>query len=156
LEKRGVRFEFRCFSVAWFWKFLCWFKEKVWAESFISRMLSESATTRQQICCMIARNRYQEFPGPGTVLQLERWLRHYEGLAIEAAQHGRGMVSKATLDAKAAEHKLLSRALGALIVRPEELTDALAAESFQPIPQSPALACWQCLRRCVSRSYRSF
>jgi hypothetical protein len=105
---------------------------------------------------MIARNRYQEFPGPGTVLQLERWLRHYEGLAIEAAQHGRGMVSKATLDAKAAEHELLSRALEALIVRPEELTVALVAEGSQPIPQNPASTCWQCLRRCVARSYRSF
>jgi hypothetical protein len=120
-----------------------------------SRMLNESAAVRQQICCMIARNRYQEFPGPGTVLRLERWLRHYEGLAIEAAQHGCGMVCKATLDAKAAEHELLSRALEALIVRPEELLDTLAAESFQPIPQSPAVTCWQCLRRCVSRSYRS-
>jgi hypothetical protein len=92
-------------------------------------MDSEVAFLRQKVCGMISRNAYHDFPGSNySVTRLLSWLRDFEGLAIEAAQHGHGMAPRAELDAKAADHLLLTNALAFKAVQPEECVAVLAAE----------------------------
>jgi hypothetical protein len=102
--------------------------------------------SRTELGDLIYRNDYHKFPG-SSLGHLQIWLRDFEGLAIEAAQHGQGMMSQAVLDAKAADHLAVKAALAAKVASPEELTDTLVLELHQSPEESPEGASWSLWRR---------
>jgi hypothetical protein len=91
----------------------------------------EVAALRWAVCSMVAHHNYHRFPATGpkyTAQMLHMWLKHFPGLAMEAAQHGSGIAPGTQLCEKAQHEKLLDRALGVKAVQPEETVVHLLLE----------------------------
>lgn len=89
------------------------------------------AVLRRRVCDMVVDHAYDRFPATWptyTMQRLHGWLKHYPSLAMEAAQHGRGMASAAQLREKAEHKELLARAFALKAVQPEETVICLARE----------------------------